>query len=213
MTARPILFSGPMVRELLEGRKTQTRRVMKFNAAGRAQYSGHQWHPDDPNVVKACPYGQPGDLLWVRETWCGKVNPESGIVEYNGDGNTYPIWYRADGDEIVAVDDDGCVAFNKDGSEKSPWKPSIHMPRWASRLTLKVTDVRVQRLQDISQEDTVAEGMPAETNGFLHHTIADYRRLWGQLHGPDSWDANPWCWCLTFEVIQKNVDAVGNGDG
>lgn len=184
MTARPILFAAPMVRALLEDRKTQTRRVVKPQPyVNGYKFTGQDilCHEDNlpPSAMlldigrganryttsdlegweTSCPFGVPGDLLWVRETWCGKANPESGIVEWNEDGHTYPIHYQADGDDVVAVDDDGFKRFLDNGRAASPWKPSIHMPRWASRLTLKITEVRVLRLQEISAEDCIAEGL------------------------------------------------------
>jgi len=137
---RPILFSGEMVLAILDGRKTQTRRIVKLNHAGRAQLDGHNWHLGDPNAIKACPYGRPGDRLWVRETWMPDHTQELiGAQE---------IWrdiyhYRAD----IPID----IA-----SGMGRWRPSIHMPRVASRIDLLIKDVRTERLQQISTEDAVA---------------------------------------------------------
>lgn len=186
---RPILFSAPMVRAILEGRKTQTRRVVKLNQAGRAQHSGLQWHPEDPEVWRACPYGVPGDLLWVRETWA--LNP---IRDFGVTKPRSPVdcVYRAGYATTPSIQ----------------WTPSIHMPRAASRITLKVTDVRVERLQEISNDDCEAEGIKQRwtcinpgTGSYAHDNDVrdDYRKLWTDINGKDSWAANPWVWVVSFE--------------
>ena len=157
MKTRPILFSGPMMRALLDGRKTQTRRVVKRNGAGRAEFGGKQWHIDDPNAVKACPYGTPGDLLWVRETH-GFVSPD----EYVRPFDECNIFYRADyqpGEARYGNPGDWPVDEARGDNDCPKWRPSIHMPRWASRLTLQLTDVRVERVQEISEDDVLNEGI------------------------------------------------------
>lgn len=218
MTERPILMSGPMVRAILDGRKTQTRRVVKpqpshftpspnvhhprhpaayFDAYCNAPKTGANprgmsdrwcwWTPDNrqgPDWIR-CPYGAPGDRLWVRETW--------------GTGGYFP-WpygYRADGKEYPGE----C------------WRPSIHMPRRASRLTLEVTVVRVERLQAITQADARAEGV-VDTSGAWDHVpggLLDTSRagprgafeaLWNSINGADSWDANPWVWVVEFRRVE-----------
>ena len=189
MTARPILFSGPMVRALLEGRKTQTRRAVKPQPpsghvyVGRVLCSTHRadegkwtWAVGQAAMLReahrvSCPYGQPGDLLWVRETF--------------GEFRENWIGYRA--------------TCGDPPPDSGSWKPSIFMPRWASRLTLRITDVRVQRLQDCSHADAAAEGVG---------DLIEYGVLWESINGPGSWDANPWVWALTFKVIKANVDDV-----
>ena len=213
MTARPIIFSAPMVRALLDGQKTQTRRIVKPQPV--SYYDGICWFDDGDDHMPACPYGQPGDLLWVRETWfdeydeatCRPLTPPRAI-------------YRAtERSEVRFMDDDGFTAFNRDGTMKSPWRPSIHMPRWASRLTLRITDVRVQRLQEISEADARAEGAPLELRlldsvrlGATASHTGGFERLWESIHGPDSWASNPWVWCLSFRVIHKNIDEVVDDD-
>jgi hypothetical protein len=171
MKERPILFSGPMVREILAGRKTQTRRIVKGEFSQWEE--GWSLNGADPRTLREdwCPYGQPGDLLWVRETWAD-VNSENGPS----------LLYRADGD--MRCWEDFSTVFDKDygagpsfsyetypgeyvmwwgdlwaGEPDHHWRPSTHMPRWASRLTLEITDVRVQRLRDISEEDAESEGV------------------------------------------------------
>lgn len=212
MTDRPILFSAPMVRALLSGHKTQTRRVLKppRGAAGRytlchpqpdTEVASVWWHDGDPDGGAArqlCPYGQPGDRLWVRETWSAPHVWEALGSPPKEISPDEPIWYWADGNPT-------------DGDWMRP-KPSIHMPRWASRLTLKITEVRVERLQDISSADAKAEGaepihlQPGGTEGDPSEGrisyVEGYRKLWESINGKGSWDANPWVWALTFEVEQ-----------
>ncbi|WP_186083797.1 hypothetical protein [Burkholderia gladioli] len=182
MKKRPILFSAPMVRAILDGRKTQTRRVAK-EFAGRDNLDAILRR--FPNQ-QGCPHGEPGDRLWVRETWGQyQLAPED-------------IVYRAD-------EDFPC------GSPKR-WRPSIHMPRWASRITLEITGVRVERLQDISEADAIAEGIEHTSDGFsvdegrhFHAARArdSFASLWDGLneargHG---WEANPWVWVIEFRRI------------
>lgn len=175
MSEKPILFSGPMVKAIFEGRKTQTRRVVKRNAYGRVERNGKQWHIEDLDAVKACPYGVSGDRLWVKETF--QIVP-------TGHAGTMPI-YRADGDQDRIV--------------PGKWKPSIFMPRTASRLTLEITGVRVERLQDISQSDAIAEGVEPDSN-VTEQSI--YAVLWDSINGekhPRS--SNPWVWVIAFAPL------------
>jgi hypothetical protein len=243
MKERPILFSARMVRAILEGRKTQTRRVMKpqprltpsglMNWKGRIigevpHESGDFTRYDE--VTPLCPYGQPGDRLWVRETWCQKI--DDGRYVYNAAGNLDPscCWYRASDHDVRADDGDGGQKYLRDGREASPWRPSIHMPRWASRLLLEVVEVRVQRVQDISEEDAKAEGVEMSGVGYLnylwhgHFNHGDGNRLsnawpyqysnyedaadsfsslWQLINSRRGhpWDSNPWVWAITFSVI------------
>lgn len=229
---RPILFSAPMVNAILEGRKTMTRRVVKPqpDEDGLAFDLERGQRMDTSERVYKCPYGKPGDTLWVRETFSGPyvmtgVPPSQWV-----DGLLMPdIWYWADGDP-------------KEGDWTIP-KPSIHMPRFASRLTLKITDIRVERLQDISEEDAKAEGVPPnwcglltegdgstmkwspEKHGFLEqpcdlpdeddYYFADartaFKSLWDSINGKPrndgvdiSWQANPWLWIVEFERVEGN---------
>lgn len=217
MTDRPILFSGPMIRALLDGRKTQTRRAIKpqpelfpVDDAGTHCDVGLEQFEDDPLprirlgrciTLQTVPYA-PGDRLWVRETWAvgniydgmtaGQINPNA-IPLYCG------IRYAAT-DARLGIKD----------------RPSIHMPRWASRLTLIVTDVRVQRLQEISEADAEAEGAERlamdEDGKFYQHDAGTHRigfaGLWEHLHGAGSWDANPWVVALTFTAHHRNIDQM-----
>lgn len=199
--ARPILFSGPMIRAILENRKSQTRRVLKPQPPNDVRRALN--HPDDLPFVAflrngedfwriKCPYGRPGDRLWVRETWCKVDNREFG-----GD-----IWidYRATPWESA----EHPAGWNNapDDSEALKWRPSIHMPRWASRITLEVTDVRVEKLQDISEEDAQAEGVtptPDDIPFYGPHKDA-FCVLWDSINASRgySWQSNPWVWSVSF---------------
>ena len=192
MSERPILFSGPMVRAILAGTKTQTRRaIKKWPAGGHVQPlrdGSWEWCRDggfDNGVHTEKPrYGVPGDALWVKETFAAPWGDD-----YRFPGGEPGIFYRADHPEPLP--DDG------------PWKPSIFMPRKLSRLTLVIDQVRVQRLQDISEEDARAEGCDMKPGTYtaefkLHGYIAAYRDLWDRINGPGSWDASPWVWAITF---------------
>lgn len=227
MGDKPIIFSAPMVRALLDRRKSQTRRVLKPQPTlpwGSASHAGQSWWTHDSltgDVIETwrLPYAV-GDRLYVREqcaTW-GR-GPEVEPVEF-------PVVYAADDPEWDDIKHD--ARNSKTGDE---WKirPSIHMPRWASRLTLTVTDVRVQRLQEISDADAWAEGckqgdpwdssegfFPAEEpspdgKGIVGWDCARdwYADLWNSLHGPDAWDANPWVVALSFTVQRGNIDQIG----
>ena len=195
---RPILFSGAMVRAILAGQKTQTRRMVKPQprptkrgwwewgyALGKTQAASPRrsvWHAETwqreagtAPLEDFCPYGQPGGRLWVRETW-GKLDMGSAC-------------YRADDEAAVPAD--------------GRWRPSIHMPRWASRLTLEVTEVRVQRLQEISEEDALAEGIPPRTDDHVL-AVPRFRTLWESINGERpgcSWESNPWVWCVSFRRV------------
>ncbi len=215
MTSRPILFSAPMIRALLDGRKTQTRRIVKpqpefvqtdrlGSVATIGRFTGM--------AEVLCPYGQPRDSLWVREAWgmtyVDLVAPDRPFIV----GGTWGSPARPGRPPCVVFKADGAMPDDSP-SETARWTPSIHMPRWASRLTLRITDVRVQRLQEISEADARAEGAPLELRlldsvrlGATASHTGGFERLWESIHGPGSWAANPWVWALTFDVIRANVD-------
>lgn len=207
MTSRPILFSAPMVRALLNGSKTQTRRMIKPQPepiGGEARHAHWSWrggmfalrmYPSQSTLINRCPYGQPGDELWVRET-----------LDHDAARGHF---YKATGMYVGPLLD----------YEREPPPaiglparaiPSIHMPRWASRITLRITDVRVERLQDISEADALAEGSrewAAEQDTPVRDIPAGetrliYRQLWESINGKGAWDANPWVWALTFERVK-----------
>ena len=201
MPEHPILFSASMVRAILAGQKTMTRRVVAWPSWIEDHDAGAYWlnrHPcaalhKDGRAVRrfCCPYGSPGDLLWVREThWISN----SGERDENG----HPLTaYRADSE----------MPSWMWGGER--WRPSIHMPRWASRLTLRVTDVRVERVQDITEDDIRAEGLDGSHQMTDGHGIgmgyfdgrAWFRETWDVINAKrgHGWDANPWVWVVSFE--------------
>lgn len=219
MADRPILFQGPMVRALLAGTKTQTRRVVKgikqpghtgapMSHAPDEAYlldGGPTWRFDYLGGVSrydvVCPYGQPGDRLWVREShWWFKDEHDPVTGYFPPKLTAEDVKYRADGEKPGRI-----------------WRPSIHMPRWASRITLEITGVRVERLQDISEADAIAEGGVQVASGWWSHdgttmhtpgdthfggtAVDSYRLLWDQINGHGSWDANPWVWCVEFNRV------------
>ncbi|MBH3412566.1 hypothetical protein [Pseudomonas putida] len=222
MKERPILFSGPMVRAILSGQKTVTRRVMKpqpqkapvdvvggvpswdspTNYAGEVQMN--------TQLGKQCPYGKPGDRLWVRETWyCDHFEVQRGPYLKPSDLDLEEA--REDGTLVYAAD--GLVPYE---AEQPVWKPSIHMPRWASRILLEVTDVRVERLQAISWEEALDEGIgdhrfecdrPVEPDGYPACSCGSvgyvdaFAELWNTINGKEAWDANPWVWIVEFKRI------------
>ncbi len=206
----PILFSGTMVRAILDGRKMQTRRVIKpqpKHGVSRCQYSKTGWAETFEGgacrcaPAVRCPYGEEGDRLWVRETFC--------IPQDELDTPTPDICYRADRNRNTKY-------------TEWPWRPSIHMPRWASRILLRVNEVRVERLQDISMEDCWAEGFDPEwyhsnavndPENLYHYTRGDFRDLWDCLNAKRGfdWEKNPWVWVVTFERIEgeSRAEVVG----
>lgn len=190
MKELPILFSGATVRALLAGTKTQTRRVCKpaetIGLSFVVDCGDGTWGDEEGLFDSfACPYGQPGDRLWVRETWqavrgndrarhiCIHPKPNVGWLEYAATPRLDEPAYK--------------------------WRPSIHMPRWASRILLEVTEVRVERLQDISRGDAMAEGCPFPNMAAGDDPRKWYADLWDSLGG--DWSANPWTWCVSFRVI------------
>lgn len=235
MSDRPILFCGPMIRALLDGRKTQTRRVLRARFGRRSylpEFCGGKGDWNDPTCwgwedhdagdwitlekdpgqrmgwrdLASTPHV--GDRLWVREAHTFTRNGMTGEI------NQGSALYRAD-----ATDNTGArwpTVTPDDPDREVKWRSPIHMPRWASRLTLVVTDVRVQRLQDILLGDCYAEGCTTgkgeADNGSLPKgwvgPWAEYRELWNSLHGPDAWDANPWVSATTFTVHRCNVDQM-----
>jgi hypothetical protein len=209
MTDHPILFSAEMVRAILKGKKTQTRRTIKpvptFNGGGAIFDEGDRQEDFvEPYWVfpETCKYGKPGDLLWVRETW-GAVWPADEPVPLR----QCEIEYRADLPPGCTDRPGEWPADEGSGPEVPKWRPSIYMPRWASRITLEVKGVRVERLQDISEDDARAEGCdPArwidETDVGMEGYREGFARLWNKINGPGAWEANPWVWAISFERVK-----------
>ena len=190
MKERPILFSAPMVRAILAGTKTQTRRAMKPQPWARPEPEDGLWRlyaGDEGMEPFPCRYGQIGDRLWVKESFWGCDLP--------GYGDTPCVVY-----------DDEWTGGEYAPAEPRPWArkfgriPSIHMPRYASRILLEITDVRVQRLQDISEADAEAEGVDRIKAKVPRH-LDVYRYLWDGINGPGAWDANPWVWAVSFRRL------------
>jgi hypothetical protein len=206
MKERPILFSGPMVRAILAGRKTQTRRRIHPDIASCLDDSGppdYLYETKDNEVLPVltlCPYGAPGDRLWVRETWAHETDFGT---------HTGKALYRADGDKRE-------IEY---GKPTDKWRPSIHMPRCYSRLTLEVVSVRVERVQEISEKDATAEGLDgyvmgqgpvsrgelAIEPGYWHERFyrLGFQHAWDAMHAKRGygWDANPWVWIVEFRGI------------
>jgi hypothetical protein len=187
MKERGMIFNDEMVRAILGGNKTQTRRIVEEKFYGRAVAA--------ELLAKHCPYGQPGDRIWVRETYRvhGKATDVATLVYRASVRNSWT-------EQTHRVPVDVC---NKPVSEK--WTPSIHMPRWASRILLEITDVRVERLHDMSEADAKAEGATPATYK-ITPPEAVYRvgfgDIWRSIYGQDNWLSNPWVWVIEFKRIQ-----------
>lgn len=230
MRERPILFNADMVRAVLDGRKTQTRRIIQ-SAAKNMQARGHEvishraagdkWYGDyvysmrdrsgvwqdftNDQFLAKCPFGVVGDRLWVRETWMPDAPRDGswGDVEFYGCKGSplsmIPERYRKP---------EHCIhRASWDGSEMVGWTPSIHMPRWASRITLEVTGVRVERLNSMTEKDALAEGclgghdsIPGYQYSATPHE--HFHHVWQSIYGADSWQANPWVWVIEFKRVE-----------
>lgn len=233
MAERPILFSAPMVRAILADQKTQTRRVVKLVGSDTIEEreDGSSWpycvtwaHGDDGEPWYACPYGEPGDRLWVKEAYALSHRDDNNTeaTPKDRDAWDWPPVYRADGENQGG----GWTRRMPGGVEcriAPPWRPSIHMPRWASRLTLEVTSVRVERLQDITEDDARAEGVdwsrpepygerwdddredPREVGyppAGASFARDNFRRLWSSINGPESWASDAWVWVVGFKRVE-----------
>ncbi|PEI02675.1 hypothetical protein CRM79_05270 [Pantoea agglomerans] len=225
MKERPIIFNADMVRAVLDGRKTQTRRIiqspaknMQANGQKVIDYRepGDKWYGEHvfsmrnhsgtwcdytkEQFLAKCPFGAVGDRLWVREAWQaihdspdehGNVDERTWMpsILKKPDSYWHPVYGASWGSE-----DRETRGF--------PWRPSLHMPRWASRITLEITGVRVERLNDISEDDAKAEGAPTEccVTGDKH--FLGFRSLWRSIYGADSWQANPWVWVIEFKRVE-----------
>lgn len=228
MSERPIIFSDDMVRGILSGRKTQTRRVVKGDGQQATGWfkpgeyrqnfqpyedavgdrGGHRFKGDKI----ACPYGQPGDLLWVREgCWLyGQWREKDGGLDYAGRpkrtfdvDRTQGVRYEDDTKDPIA-----CWG----GPPGWSFRPSIHMPKWAARLWLRVVHVRVERLQEISRKDAAAEGVCIPLEGEYPHwwrrdrwPQKNFASLWDSINAKrgHGWDTNPWVWVVTFERVES----------
>jgi hypothetical protein len=193
MSEKPILFSAPMVRAILAGSKTQTRRIITPRSSEGLQEGDIivRWPADE--FFGQCAFFRPpikvGDTLWVREAWyCDDYRVQRGP------------YLKPDDMDLDQARKDGTLVYAADGlrpyeQEQPIWKPSIHMPRWASRISLRVTQVRIERLQDISEADAIAEGIDDRD------VICGFSELWDIINGPDAWDSNPWVVAYSFERV------------
>ncbi|MCQ0723729.1 hypothetical protein [Klebsiella pneumoniae] len=236
MKERGMIFNGEMVRAILDGRKTQTRRPIKwkqtrFTEIGEredgskwpwsedAEHACDFWHP--------CPFGAVGDRIWVRETWATLGNEDGCCIDWEGnlckgDERSAARIYRASCEQrpgdygLWSIPDDAYwKPHTKEHKFEGAWRPSIHMPRWASRILLEITDVRVERLNAISEEDATAEGVPPAGSllpdypGTLLTPKGDFatakvafQRLWESIYGEESWKANGWVWVISFKRVE-----------
>jgi hypothetical protein len=220
---RPILFSGPMVKAILEGRKTQTRRVIKpqpadlrgdhfqgeslFNTMIRKDLES-DWRS------LACLYGQPGDRLWCKEGW------RFASINHGSPRQFWTVQFRdfavlphpqPDQDLISHLTAKDTFTEGATGIAFGRWRSSLHMFRWASRITLEITEVQVERLQSISEEDAKAEGVESIHFQILKPWVGypvyrePFARLWESINGKGSWELNPWVWAITFRRIDKEA--------
>lgn len=208
---RPILFSGPMIAAILDGRKTQTRRTAKRLPCDDFTHADRIFDPDagrefwrlslsDGGACQTwnvdCPYGVPGDRLWVRETWAELLfwSDDVPVVEkVDAKGSQAHILYRVDCPDFEWQDGDEYPDVRADGTPASHWRPSIFMPRWASRLTLEITGVRVERVDSISTEDAIAEGF---------ESAADFWNTFYVLNERAPANTNPWVWVVEFRRVE-----------
>ncbi|MBC4641729.1 MULTISPECIES: ASCH domain-containing protein [Klebsiella pneumoniae complex] len=246
MTERGMIFNAEMVRAILDGRKTQTRRIMKVqpesNQLGLLLITDSTKHSDigkyhwaesnaTGNHVRSklfsCPFGAVGDRIWVRETWAILGNEDGCCIDWEeklckADERSAARIYRASCEQrpgnygLWSIPDDAdWKPHTKDYQYEGAWRPSIHMPRWASRILLEITDVRVEQLNAISEEDATAEGVPpagsllpdypgtflTPKGDFATAKVA-FQRLWESIYGEESWKANGWVWVISFKRVE-----------
>ncbi|HFZ0441505.1 hypothetical protein ACRAOD_16765 [Raoultella ornithinolytica] len=220
MKERGMIFNGEMVRALLGGRKTQTRRIMAPQPADDIERSAFPnpdaigWksslkHKHGSTTAHFCPFGAVGDRIWVRETFQGPLFDYEQMEAFLEDSSKFEkpefCQYAADGGHRPEYQD-------ADDNLRYGWRPSIHMPRWASRILLEITDVRVERLNSISQEDAQAEGLELtgwrptysdpDSGGEVMTPYDNFAELWSSIYGDESWQANPWVWVIEFKRVE-----------
>ncbi|WP_112070637.1 ASCH domain-containing protein [Klebsiella grimontii] len=229
MTERGMIFNAEMVRAILDGRKTQTRRIVKgtdgamkfckeWDINGKEVFVvlGEKDHTGMNPVLGAisCPFGAVGDRIWVRETWATLGNEDGCCIDWEGnlckgDERSAARIYRASCEQrpgdygLWSIPDDAYwKPHTKEHKFEGAWRPSIHMPRWASRILLEITNVRVERLKSISDGDAVREGC-STADMKSGDCVADvFARLWASIYGSDSWNANPWVWVIEFKRVE-----------
>lgn len=213
ITERGMIFNGEMVRAILDGRKTQTRRPVKFPVHDKnlgCELAGNELAGElsAGNYLNSA-FGKPGDRIWVREAFQGPLFDYDLMDSYCKDPTPFEkpefCVYKADG--VPAPE-----FYDADDELHCCWRPSIHMPRWASRITLEITDVRVERLNAISQEDAQAEGMELtgwrptysdpDSGGEVMTPYDNFAELWSSIYGEERWKANPWVWVISFKRVE-----------
>lgn len=221
MKERPILFSAPMVKAILANRKSQTRRIIdcpesttsitwveNHAMSPSGTYTGWAVHCDAPLLLpRNCPYGKVGDRLWVRETW---------QQIYKTHGGKHEDWATVPTRQLSPHWQGTRLLYSATHAEDEPpkWRPSIHMPRWASRITLEVTGVRVEQVQSISADDAIAEGaLPtaeidptkldrSDWEQCKSTALACFQNIWHKINGPESWTNNEWVWVIGFKIVE-----------
>ncbi|MEQ4919014.1 hypothetical protein [Klebsiella quasipneumoniae] len=231
MKERGMIFNGEMVRAILDGRKTQTRRVIANVGHDNClplqkrtkTKDGIYTHVMDAHIYGLCPFGKIGDRIWVRETWSDVNLDGAPAVAYRADDEVYDLM-----EDKSLLDEDGAFNYQDPRVRKyqfaawhsdlisgieGNWRPSIHMPRWASRILLEITDVRVERLNSIHDVDAMREGIQNLTTcshadfgipGVVNaqHPVRAFQLLWESIYGADSWRANPWVWVIGFKRVE-----------
>jgi len=211
MAEHPILFSTEMVKVILKGNKTQTRRIFKDTTEHHSPYNPaylERWK-NDSGWENICPYGKIGDTLWVRETFAYRIDVD---IDKEREKAKHYLMYKANG---------GSPYNHMNWHSYTNWKPSIHMPRWASRINLKITDIRIQKLQDVSENDAFEEGMNKQIATYLGISTPEsqeefnftacrrvFHALWDYINAKRgySWESNPWVWCISFRKIDKPIE-------
>ncbi len=228
MKERPIIMGADSVMAILGGRKTQTRRVVKPQPIHMPEgayidpYNHNYehftaWTLDDKMLLNCggnikntahwkCPYGVIGDRLWVRESWASLGFHEDNVpihVLKDNDGIEHDVVYSAECPDFEWLDENGSCEYNKNGTQASHWKSPMFMPRWASRITLEITAIRVERLQDITEDDAIKEGF--HNYGTEVDTLDAFCEAWQSLNAKRGypWESNPWVWVVSFKVVQK----------
>ena len=230
MKERGMIFNGEMVRAILDGRKTQTRRPVKFPVLDKnlgCELAGNELAGElsAGNYLNSA-FGRPGDRIWVRETWAILGNEDGCYVDWEdnlckGDERSAARIYRASCEQrpgdygLWSIPDDAYwKPHTKEHKFEGAWRPSIHMPRWASRILLEITDVRVERLNAINEHDAQAEGVAKLRGGFWKHyqpgwtqhqlsARGSFVTLWKSIYGDESWNSNSWVWVIKFKRIEE----------
>lgn len=218
---RGMIFNGPMVKAILSGQKTQTRRIMKVQPVLNGSFYevyGAGWSKGVKSVPVVhghslsnnCPFGIVGDRIWVRETWQGPLVD----FEHSDDLLRNPEKYEKPENCVYAADGVPAPEFyDADDNLRCCWRPSIHMPRWASRILLEITNVRVERLNDISEQDAIAEGIERyNDDGIVYYgpygkgdcrPERAFSDLWKSIYGDENWEKNPWVWVIEFKRVRE----------